>query len=54
MGMLIIKILLLPIAAIEVYCKLIAALVLWDSRPFDSELIYDIMFKKPNKDANGK
>lgn len=46
MGMLILKILMIPFAAIEGWCKITVALVMWDRRPLESEWLYDVLWGK--------
>lgn len=46
MGILILKILLTPIAALEGWCKTIVALIMWDKRPMESKWLIDILWKK--------
>ena len=47
MGMFIIKILLSPLAVIEMWINIITALILWDTRPMEREWLFDIIWRKP-------
>lgn len=46
MGVLIIKILMTPFAIIELYCKTIVAIIMWDRRPMESDCLFDMLWKK--------
>jgi hypothetical protein len=46
MGIFILKMLLIPFAAIEMWCRIIVALIMWDKRPMQGEFLFDILYKK--------
>ena len=46
MGILILKILMTPFAAIEGWCKIMVAFIMWDKRPMEAEWLFDILWKK--------
>ena len=46
MGILLLKIILTPIALLEVWCKVIVAFMMWDKRPMTGEWLLDILWKK--------
>ena len=49
MLVLIMKIIVTPFAIIEQWCKVLTALLIWDKRPLESELLFDIIWKKKDK-----
>ena len=46
MGILILKIIMTLFAAIEGWCKVVVALIMWDKRPMESEWLFDVLWKK--------
>jgi hypothetical protein len=46
MGMFIIRILLTPLAVIDMWVNVVTAMVLWDKAPIEREWLSDVIWKK--------